>query len=67
MNKAIIIKCLLIAVLCGITATGQTGHSSEGKIIGRVIERETLQSLADSLGHRLLSFVPSGRLPSCRC
>jgi hypothetical protein len=43
MSKAIIVNCVLIAALCSITASGQGGA---GKIIGKVIERETFQTLA---------------------
>jgi hypothetical protein len=43
MIKATIANCLLIASLCAITAAGQT---SGGKIVGKVIERESLQTLA---------------------
>jgi hypothetical protein len=43
MIKATIANCVLIASLCIITASGQTGG---GKIVGKVIERESLQTLA---------------------
>jgi Carboxypeptidase regulatory-like domain len=43
MIKATIAYCALIVSLCTITASGQT---SGGKIIGKVIERESLQTLA---------------------
>jgi protocatechuate 3,4-dioxygenase beta subunit len=43
MIKTITAKCVLIASLCTITASGQI---SSGKIVGKVIERESLQTLA---------------------
>jgi Carboxypeptidase regulatory-like domain len=43
MIKITIANCILIASLCAITATGQTGR---GKIVGKVIERESLQPLS---------------------
>jgi len=43
MSNVSIRKCLLIVALCTLTASGQTDG---GKIIGKVIERETLQTLA---------------------
>jgi carboxypeptidase family protein len=46
MIKAIIANCVLISSICAITASGQTGQTSGGKIVGKVIERESLQTLA---------------------
>jgi Carboxypeptidase regulatory-like domain len=46
MIKAIIAICILVTALCSITASGQTSQSGEAKIIGKVIERETLQPLS---------------------
>jgi Carboxypeptidase regulatory-like domain len=46
MIKAIIANCILIASICAMTASGQTGQSGGGKIVGKVIERESLQTLA---------------------
>jgi Carboxypeptidase regulatory-like domain len=43
MIKVVIAKFVLIASLCAINALGQT---SGGKIVGKVIERESLQTLA---------------------
>jgi Carboxypeptidase regulatory-like domain len=43
MIKATIANCVLIASLCAITAAGQVNG---GKIVGKVIERESLQTLA---------------------
>ncbi len=45
MIKAIIASCVLVAALCPIIATGQTGQSGAGKIIGKVIERESFQTI----------------------
>jgi Carboxypeptidase regulatory-like domain len=46
MIKAIIASCVLVAALCPIIATGQVGQSGGGKIIGKVIERESFQTLS---------------------
>jgi Carboxypeptidase regulatory-like domain len=43
MIKATIANCVLIASLCSITASGQING---GRIVGKVIERESLQTLA---------------------
>jgi carboxypeptidase family protein len=46
MTKASIAICFLVATHCAITASGQTGQSGAAKLIGKVIERETFQTLA---------------------